>query len=174
MPEILAYFITVSAYGNRVHGDDRGSVDRDHNLPGTNMRPPEPGLAAWERQQMRATGVHFDPARRACIEQSLRDTCEFRGWILHAVHCRTNHWHAVVSSTAPVDRVTHDLKAYATRSLRRRGLVAPEQPVWARSASMRRITSERALAAVVHYTFNAQGEDLDGTIAKLMRDVWDD
>jgi hypothetical protein len=31
----LAYLITFPTYGTWLHGDERGSVDRDHNLPGT-------------------------------------------------------------------------------------------------------------------------------------------
>jgi hypothetical protein len=38
----LAYFITFHTYGTWIHGDDRGSVDRHHNLYGTPMLPPDP------------------------------------------------------------------------------------------------------------------------------------
>jgi hypothetical protein len=31
----LAYFITFSTYGSWLHGEEKGSVDRAHNLPGT-------------------------------------------------------------------------------------------------------------------------------------------
>jgi hypothetical protein len=35
----LAYFITFSCYGSRMHGADDGSVDVAHNQPGTAFLP---------------------------------------------------------------------------------------------------------------------------------------
>ena len=174
MAEPLAYFITASAYGNRLHGDERGTVDRDHNTVGTPFRQPEPGLAAWERERMVGDSVYFDAARRACVEDSFLATCMHRGWTLHAVHCRTNHTHVVLTSDASIEQTAHSLKSYATRALRQAGLVGPRQPVWARSASMKTLTSDRAVASAVNYTLNAQGADLGGTYAKRTRDLWED
>ena len=37
----LAYLITFACYGARLHGDESGSVDRHHNLPGTPYLPPD-------------------------------------------------------------------------------------------------------------------------------------
>jgi hypothetical protein len=37
----LAYFITFTCHGTWLHGDERGSVDRGHNAPGTPFLPPD-------------------------------------------------------------------------------------------------------------------------------------
>jgi REP element-mobilizing transposase RayT len=105
---------------------------------------------------------------RQCIEQSFSSVCEYRGWQLHALHCRTNHAHVVVSADASIERVVHDLKAYATRALRRDGLADATQPVWASHASMRYLFTEIDVAAAVEYTLESQGADLPGTR------VWED
>ena len=42
MPIPLAYLITFTCYGMRLRGDQAGSVDRKHNIPGTPLIPPRP------------------------------------------------------------------------------------------------------------------------------------
>jgi hypothetical protein len=42
MSEPLAYFITFTTYGAWLHGRKPGSVDRDHNAPGTPFLPADP------------------------------------------------------------------------------------------------------------------------------------
>lgn len=42
MEKPLAYFITLSCYGTWLHGDERGSVDKKHNVPGKPVLPPDP------------------------------------------------------------------------------------------------------------------------------------
>lgn len=38
----LAYFITYHTYGTWLHGNEAGSVDSQHNIPGTPMLPSDP------------------------------------------------------------------------------------------------------------------------------------
>ena len=38
----LAYFLTFTTYGTWLHGDGRGSVDREHNQPGEPWPEPDP------------------------------------------------------------------------------------------------------------------------------------
>jgi len=46
--EPLGYLITCRTYGTWLHGDARGSVDRDHNVYGTPMRDPNSALQQAE------------------------------------------------------------------------------------------------------------------------------
>src|SRR2546421_11369035 len=48
MSRPLAYHITWGTYGTRLHGDGRGTVDREHNEYGTPVLGPDP-----ERQRRR-------------------------------------------------------------------------------------------------------------------------
>ncbi|MBK6562866.1 hypothetical protein [Candidatus Amarobacter glycogenicus] len=156
MAEPLAYFITASAYGNRLHGDERGTVDRDHNTVGTPFRQPEPGLAAWSANAWSVIQSISTPLAEPALKvRSWLPVCIVDG--RYAVHCRTNHTHVVLTSDASIERTAHSLKSYATRALRQAGLVGPRQPVWARSASMKTLTSDHAVASAVNYTLNAQG-----------------
>lgn len=44
----LAYFISIRTYGTWLHGDDRGSVDRQHNEFNTPMLPANSHLRRFE------------------------------------------------------------------------------------------------------------------------------
>ena len=66
----LAYFITFTCYGSWLHGDERGSVDRDDNVPGTPVLLPDPVLQAYEVDLLREPPYLLDPARR---QVTLRD-----------------------------------------------------------------------------------------------------
>ena len=48
MSRPLAFFITFTTYGAWLHGDDAGSVDRDHNEPDTPLLPADPRRASQE------------------------------------------------------------------------------------------------------------------------------
>lgn len=77
------YLITFSCYGAHLHGDDRGSVDRQ------------------------------DAPRRHTVLGATRQTCEYRGWMLLAAHVRTTHVHVVIAALERPEKIMSDLKRYA-------------------------------------------------------------
>ncbi len=160
----FAYFITLSAYGDRMHGDQRGSVDRRREAGDWPFLDPNPVRQARETMQRTWPAMLFESKLRVVIEDSFAETCAFRGWMLLAVHCRTNHVHAVVAADeAGTSEVLHRLKSYATRTLREQELVEDSQPVWSRHGSTRMLWTDEDVEAAVEYTMNHQGEDLTGT-----------
>src|SRR4029079_9042541 len=48
----LRYFITFACYGARLHGDESGSVDRQHNLAGSRLLEPDAERVMAERRDM--------------------------------------------------------------------------------------------------------------------------
>ena len=48
----LAYFSTFTTYGTWLHGDERGSVDREHNQVGTPWLEPDGRRQAVNRRKM--------------------------------------------------------------------------------------------------------------------------
>ncbi len=158
------FFVTLSAYGNRLHGDERGSVDRRTN---TFMEPPldaDGERVAAERALMAWPPFVFDARTRSEIEAAIAEVCAFRGWCLHACHCRTNHVHAVLTAGASTSQVLHDIKSQATRRLRSAGLVAAKRPVWAEHGSTRYLWSEADVFAASQYVVTGQGEGLPGSL----------
>ncbi|MEX0784177.1 MAG: hypothetical protein WD557_16165 [Dehalococcoidia bacterium] len=56
-----AYFLTYAGYGTRLHGDQRGSVDKWHARPGTPFLEADAPRVAREREQMSFPPMHFKP-----------------------------------------------------------------------------------------------------------------
>jgi REP element-mobilizing transposase RayT len=158
------YFVTLSAYGNRIHGDSKGTVDSKHNLFG---EPPLPASALrerYERRKMLWPPMTFDADVRAAIEAAVAEVCAFRKWILHACHARTNHVHIVLTAEATTAKVLHDLKAMATRRVRELGLIPPGRPLWAEHGSTVYLWHEEDVVAAGDYTVTGQGFPLPGSL----------
>jgi hypothetical protein len=71
----LAYLITFTTYGTWLHGDERGSVDRDHNIPGTPYLAPKRRRVGWERRLSRQEPVRLDSAGRAVVKTAIVQVC---------------------------------------------------------------------------------------------------
>ncbi|MGH2524913.1 MAG: transposase, partial [Anaerolineales bacterium] len=118
----LAYFITFVCYGTWLHGDERGSVDREHNLPGTPYLSPDAERARAEQELMDQPPYELDRQRREVVLKTIQEVCAHRGWSLLAAHVRSNHVHVVVQAVAKPEKVMNDFKAYASRRLNEAGL----------------------------------------------------
>src|SRR6478672_9632806 len=94
----LGYLISFRAYGTWLHGDARGSIDRFHNRYHTPYIALNERWHAYNERLLNVAPVKLNAQRRAAINNSIGETCEVRGWRLHAVNVRTNHVHAVVSA----------------------------------------------------------------------------
>ncbi len=149
----LAYFLTWCCYGQRLHGDERGSVDREHNQRGTPMLGPDPARERRERALMEAEKFTLTRAMRDVADAAMCELCEERRWLLIARNPRSTHVHAVVNCRGQVspERATAWLKGRITRRLGDAGLVGPKPRVWERHGSMRWINHEPGLYAAIVY-----------------------
>ncbi len=62
-----AYLITFACYGVRLHGNAFGSVDRDHNLPGSRYLSADMPRERAEARAMRQPRYELDRARRELV-----------------------------------------------------------------------------------------------------------
>jgi len=149
----MNYFLTFRTYGTWLHGDERGSVDREHNQFG------EPLLEASGERQVRAQRIMksgacvFGEAQRECVERTLREVAQFRAWSIHAVAVLSNHVPVVVTVPAETsaERVLNDFKIWATRRLRERELIEPGRKIWERHGSTRHLLRETEFQAACNY-----------------------
>ena len=74
----MRYFITLACYGEHLHGDESGSVDRRHNLPGSRLLEADPQRASAERQRMNQAPYLPDRDSRAAVLEALREVCRPR------------------------------------------------------------------------------------------------
>ncbi len=160
----ISYLITFTTYGTWLHGNTKGSADRNHNLPGTPYLPPDTAQELKEEQTLKHDPVELDQVHRSTVADAIREVCEHRNWELHACNVRSNHVHVVVSADATPERVMNDLKSYATRAMRNLSQPITAEHVWTRHGSTRYLNTPNAFNHAIKYTLEEQGEDLGGVI----------
>ena len=160
MPEPLAYFLTWPTYGTWLPGDERGWVKR-----GRGHQLPDPPLELEARARMAEDACRLDEEQRSLVEATIRDHCQIRGWTLHAVNCRSNHLHVVVTAGIHPNQVCEQFKAWASRRLkqfeRQRNSESGPLPGirerwWAERGSQRYLNDEASLEGAVLYVRDAQ------------------
>jgi REP element-mobilizing transposase RayT len=152
---LVRYFVTFSCYGARFHGDEEGSVDREHNMYGERLVESSPDRVAREREWMVSEAYLMDARRRDVVLNALCRHGSYRGWSLLAAHVRSNHVHVVVDAEVTPERVMNELKAYASRALNG---VEGKRKRWARHGSTRRLFRDIDVAEVIRYVVEGQGE----------------
>jgi REP element-mobilizing transposase RayT len=156
----LRYFITFACYGAHLHGDESGSVDRRHNLPGSRLLDALPQRAAAERQRMAQAPYVLNERCRADVLDALREVGAHRGWILLAAHVRTTHVHVIVEAHVRPEKVMSDFKSYASRGLNRQGSEEPNRRRWAHHGSTRWLWKDEDVRNAIRYVVEGQGEPM--------------
>jgi REP element-mobilizing transposase RayT len=149
----LAYFLTWTGYGQRLHGDERGSVDLDHNRRGTPLLPVDELRRSVEQASMTGPAVTLTLPMRAIVDSAIVELATERGWHLLARNARPTHVHVVVNCRGgpSPEAAMGQLKARATKDLRLAGLVPQAGPVWTRHGSTRWINHYDGLYAAIAY-----------------------
>jgi REP element-mobilizing transposase RayT len=161
MSDPIAYFISFTCYGTRLHGDDRGSVDLGHNQYGTPVLPANVNRAAARRAGLSHPPYSLGGDRPAIVRDAVVALADKRGWTVWAAHVRTEHLHVVLTAAGvDIDRVMNDLKAAASFRLNRAYPVDRGRTYWTRHGSTRYVWNETQLAAAIDYVLNQQGEPM--------------
>lgn len=157
----VGYFITFTTYGTWLHGRDPGSVDLEHNAPGTAVLSPDAMREQRSRLKMRQDPYRLDAARRQLVLRTICEVAAYRNWTLWAVHVRSNHVHIVITAECKPEKVMTDLKAWASRRLREAFTENADRDRWTEHGSTRWLNSDEALQAAVQYTLHEQGEPME-------------
>jgi REP element-mobilizing transposase RayT len=154
----VAYFITFSCYGKRLHGNEAPFMDRSNNVRGT--PPPSPNRARQITAHRNMTDVAqtLNSGQRNAVLATIQEVSRYRNWHLYAAHVRTNHVHVVVDANGPPSIPLHDLKAYSTRRLNE--LQGESHKRWAAHGSTRYLWNEADVSLAVEYVANQQGRAL--------------
>jgi len=73
---------------------------------------------------------------------------------------RTNHVHIVVAAADDPEKMMVQFKAYATREMRRRDLIAARKKVWTEGGSKRWLFTDESVSQACIYVLYGQGVDL--------------
>jgi REP element-mobilizing transposase RayT len=162
MDDPIGYFLTWVTYGTWLPGDARGWVEYHRG-----WQLPDPIRALEAAALMTESACRLTREQRKAVERQIAQTCEHRGWRLHAVNCRSNHVHVVLSApgTRP-KKIRADLKAWATRCLKEQarsladasGYQGERENWWAERGSVRFLYDESRLDEAVFYV--AEGQDV--------------
>jgi REP element-mobilizing transposase RayT len=164
----MRYFITFSCYGAHLHGDQAGSVDRNHNVFGHWLAEVSEVRLGLKKRQMDQAPYFLDQERRMIVLAALRYGCSYRGWTLLAAHVRTNHVHVVVEAAVRPEIVLNALKAYSSRDLNRAGFDNTQRKRWARHGSTRWLWKDASVQEAIRYVVSGQGEPMEVYLAELL------
>ena len=154
MPEPLAYFLTWTTYGTWLPGDERGWV-----LRGKGFQLPNPIAKQFAEDRMTEPFCTLDSDQRKIVEDTIRQHCQIRKWELHAVNCRSNHVHVVVTADVSPEIVRDQFKAWCTRKLKEHARncdAMSREKWWTKRGSQRYIGDDESLDAVCIYAKDAQ------------------
>jgi REP element-mobilizing transposase RayT len=157
----LAYFITFTTYGAWLHGRAPGSVDREHNVPGTPYLPPNAELEHKMSSAMRQEPYDLDEFRRKIVLRTVKEVAAHRDWKLWAAHVRSNHVHVVITASCNPEKVMVDLKAWCSRRLREACNESADRDRWTQHGSTRYLNDENSFDGAMRYVIDDQGEPME-------------
>jgi REP element-mobilizing transposase RayT len=164
----MRYFITFACYGAHLHGDESGSVDRNHNVFGNRLAEFNAERVEVKHVQMGQKPYFLDRDRRETVLAALREGCLHRGWTLWAAHVRTNHVHVVVEADIRPEMVLHALKSYSSRGLNQLGIDGPDRKRWARHGTTRWLWKDGDVQEAIRYVVSGQGESMEVYLGELL------
>lgn len=147
----IAFFSTWTTYGTWLPGDPRGWYRR-----GAGFQDADPTRRLGALFTMTEAAVILDPDQRRLVETIVAEHCAIRKWLLHAVNCRSNHVHVVV--TAPgrsIEQPREQFKAWCTRRLNELAGASREH-WWTGRGWDEYIDGDAALAEVIEYVLERQ------------------
>ena len=133
----LCYHITFGTYGTRLHGDDRGTVERAHNAFG------EPIVGRdGEWQQVEASLLKFPPRmltveQRIAVEKIVPEICARGGWEHVDTAAAQDHVHNLVRAAAEGADVRKWLKRWLSQAMSARWPLLDGQVWWAECGSVK-------------------------------------
>ncbi|MFL5327436.1 MAG: transposase [Gemmataceae bacterium] len=145
----IAFFSTWTTYGSWLPGDPRGWFES-----GCGLREPD-AMRRFEAELiMTGEAITLNRVQRQIVETTITQHCTIRGWFLHAVNCRSNHVHAVVSAPdCDIEIPREQFKAWCSRRLNETGR---REDWWAERGWDEYIDDDEALAAVIAYVIEGQ------------------
>src|SRR5262245_8113713 len=150
----IGYFLTWVTYGTWLPGDARGWVEYRHG-----WQLPDPVRELEAKALMTEDACILSPEQRQVVEAQVAQTCAHRGWTVHAVNCRSNHVHAVVSANVSnPKKIRVDLKAWATRALKNT-VDSGRENWWAERGSIRFLNTDDDLEGATVYVRDGQDGD---------------
>ncbi len=147
----LAYHITVGTYGTRLHGDDRGTVDRAMNQPGDPIIGRVEQWQRMERANLRFPPRLFAPEQMRLVESQVPAICARGGWTLQAHATAPDHTHTILTGSADGTLIRKLFKRWLGQALADHVPLQPDETFWAECGSVKWVWTDDYLIAVKAY-----------------------
>lgn len=154
MSEPLAYLLTWTTYGTWLPGDPRFWVKKNGGF-----QSPDLARERAAAELLKEPTFRLSDQQRQLVEATIAAHCAIRGWRLHAINCRTNHVHVVVTAAVHPDRVVGQFKSWCTRRLNESLLAVNSEgrrQLWTEGSSTRYINDDLGLEGAITYVRDAQ------------------
>ncbi len=149
------WHITFGTYAARLHGDQRPTVDRQHNTPGAPFVGDDPARSYEERQSLRDTPIYLTLEDRCLIERTIPELCERGDWFFRACAAGPDHVHVLLAAPPETHgkQVRHWLKRWLSQELsrERRRRRPTGAPWWAEGGSTKPVKTEDYFARAYRY-----------------------
>jgi REP element-mobilizing transposase RayT len=156
----LAYLLTFTTYGTRLHGDQRGSVNKRNNQYGKLFLHENKQIENWQLRSLRDEKLLLNGTFRKTVRRTIEEVARHNSWHLRALNVRTNHVHIVVSGDATPELIMNSLKSWATRGLKEGGVQRENGTYWTRHGSTGYLWTPQDVESACQYVVEQQGEDL--------------
>jgi REP element-mobilizing transposase RayT len=147
---------------------NQGSVDRNHNVPGSRLLGADPQRVSAERERMKQSPYLLDPESRGVVLQAIREVWLHSGWNLLAAHVRTSHVHVAVEAEVQPEKVMNAFKSYASRGLNRLKSEISDRKRWARHGSTRWLWKDQDVRDAIRYVVEEQGEPMAVFVGEML------
>ena len=119
LPGHTTWHITWGTYGTRIHGDNRPTVDREHNEIGERLVQRDRPRETVETRRMKHPAVWLTAQQRRHIQDAIPGLCGRGGWHLRICAAESNHIHVLLDIHPDThgQAVRRLLKRWLTQSL---------------------------------------------------------
>ncbi len=153
----LSGFGTFSTYGERLHGDDRGSCDKDLGRLGSCE-----SLHRAMQENLSQNAFTLTGAQRArMLDYSMQYASE-HNFFIDGINFRTNHVHVVYYTEDPElthERIIGGLKGYLAHRMHREKRIWVGQKIWGRRFGYSNIVNYNSWYHCLNYTLFQQNSN---------------
>ena len=147
----MGYHITFGTYGTRLHGDERGTVDRRRNRPGEPIVGRQEAWECLEANRLARPPIVLTAEQQEHAERTIPEICRRGGWAHRQSACGPDHVHVLLSAAADGRAIREWLKRWLGEAMSARWPLPQGQSWWAKSGSVKWVWDDAYLRRVAEY-----------------------
>ena len=135
----------------RLHGDERGTVDRKMNQPGDPIIGSDPSWWKQEHDRLKFPPVCLDVEQMRFVEEAVPNVCQRGGWKYKTCAAGPDHVHVVLTTTSDAPAVRKWLKRWLGEALSAKWPLPAGRSWWAEGGSVKWVWNRDYFDRVYEY-----------------------